>query len=872
MMASRHGELLKQYCRLCGTKTAIADNRNPYKKEAFERTIQEALHIDTKEEDGDVFPPFICLTCERKLARFKLLKRKKKVFTVNIPLREFKQHDDTCEMCKEVDGIAPTPNVVKAGMEAAEEYGLSFSKQHDRILIFSVIVKEHNVCVPKSIAIFEDRTWEVAFVGKKVAPSANILHGIPLLLDEESVKGLVRSVAESKVCVGNKDFVDFLKNKNIRGYVVDTNSEETVRSINCKLVAEDNGKCSVCSIQRSDLLSMKNRNRLSSPMKARVSSKAKLQSLSKKQLISRARNIQKDRMKVKSSQRRLQDKIRKMFREESVPVGDTEEIEKMVKGAAGVIEENLVDKSAQKLLWEEQTKALKTGDRRQMRWHPSVIRWAIAVHSKSPAAYKLIKDSKFLILPAIGTLTKYTHYTQPKTGVHHDMIQQTIKEMNLKHEFQRNVSLICDEMKTKSGIVYSSSTGELIGFVDVGSINNELRAFEKRLKEDTDELASHAFMIMVRGLFSPAKQAVALFPTSSLRSGEIYDCVMKTVLAVETAGLKVRVVVADGASCNRKFFRICTDDVHGYYTINPADQDRKIYFFCDVPHLLKTARNNLENSGFNRKSRNLQFGEKHMRWTHLIQLYEWDCTSDLRLLPRLSHEHLYLNPSLRMRVKLATQVLSKSVANALKLRSDNTGDTSTDGTRQFVEMFNKFFDCLNVSTASEGQRKRNPNLLPYRDVDDSRFEWLRDVFLQYLSDWEKAIADSPNLSAIERERRCISKETRDGLRITVNSFVELTKELLVEEGVQYVLSEKFSQDPIEEYFSKQRGAGGSNDNPTIQQVANNMLTLQVAGAAVKASKYGNVTKSDGTDDVQGLPLPKRKRHVGNMEHGSKKRK
>lgn len=68
------------------------------------------------------------------------------------------------------------------------------------------------------------------------------------------------------------------------------------------------------------------------------------------------------------------------------------------------------------------------------------------------------------------------------------------------------------------------------------------------------------------------------------------------------------------------------------------------------------------------------------------------------------------------------QVLSKSVANALKLKSDNTGDTSTDGTRQFVEMFNKFFDCLNVSTASEGQRKRNPNLLPYRDVDDSRFE------------------------------------------------------------------------------------------------------------------------------------------------------
>nr|XP_054764639.1 uncharacterized protein LOC129271286 [Lytechinus pictus] len=365
------------------------------------------------------------------------------------------------------------------------------------------------------------------------------------------------------------------------------------------------------------------------------------------------------------------------------------------------------------------------------------------------------------------------------------MIQEMLNEVNLEEDYKKNVTLVCDEMKLKSVVAYSSSTGKLLGFVNVGNINNEFREFERYSKGDLgEELATHAFMIMVRGIFCSMKQAVAFFPTTALRSGEIYDCVMRTVVKVETAGLKVRAIVSDGASCNRKFYKICSsEDNVGHYTFNPVDPQRRIYFFCDVPHLLKTARNNLENSGFNRQSRNLQYGQRHIRWTHLIRLYEWDSSSDLRLLPRLTPEHLYLNPSLRMRVKLATQVLSQSVANALKLQSQKTGDTSTDGTRQYIEMFNKFFDCLNVSTLLEGQRKRNPNMMPYSSVNDQRFEWLTDVFMRYIKDWEQDIADVPNLSALERQRRCISKETREGLGITVVSFVACTKELLQEEGV-----------------------------------------------------------------------------------------
>ena len=43
---------------------------------------------------------------------------------------------------------------------------------------------------------------------------------------------------------------------------------------------------------------------------------------------------------------------------------------------------------------------------------------------------------------------------------------------------------------------------------------------------------------------------------------------------------------------------------------------------------------------------------------------------------------------------------------------------------------------------------------------------------------------------------------------TVKSFVELAKYLLEQDGVQYILSERFNQDPIEEFFGQQRGHGG----------------------------------------------------------------
>ena len=69
----------------------------------------------------------------------------------------------------------------------------------------------------------------------------------------------------------------------------------------------------------------------------------------------------------------------------------------------------------------------------------------------------------------------------------------------------------------------------------------------------------------------------------------------------------------------------------------------------------------------------------------------------------------------------------------------------------------------------------------------------------------------------------------------VKSFVSLARELLVIDGVDFLLSEKLSQDPLEEHFAKQRKKGGCNENPTVEQFAQQEVLLNVMNSDLVAS-------------------------------------
>ena len=172
-------------------------------------------------------------------------------------------------------------------------------------------------------------------------------------------------------------------------------------------------------------------------------------------------------------------------------------------------------------------------------------------------------------------------------------------------------------------------------------------------------------------------------------------------------------------------------------------------------------------------------------------------------------------------MKLATQVLSKSVM----LVFQESGDEKVLETARFCGMMNDFFDCTNVRSLTEFVRKRNQFIKPYEPPDDERFAWLVNVFLKFLDDWRQSTLDRPgNFTADERGKMFLSLQTYVGLKISVYSHIEAIQ-FLLGVGFQYVLSERFMQDVLEDYFGHQHSKGGRSDNPTAQQFGYNDLTI-----------------------------------------------
>ena len=248
---------------------------------------------------------------------------------------------------------------------------------------------------------------------------------------------------------------------------------------------------------------------------------------------------------------------------------------------------------------------------------------------------------------------------------------------------------------------------------------------------------------------------------------------------------------------------------------------RFIFFFADSPHLLKTARNCLYNSGSGSRSRLMWNDGNYVLFHHIANLFYSDQELALHSLPKLTLDHIVLTSYSKMKVKLATQVLSKSVAIAL----EESGDEEVLGTAKFCRMMNDFVDCTNVRSTTEYVRKRNDLIKPYSSCDDSRLTWLKDVFLQYLDDWKRSTLTRPGVYSLDdRGKMFLSIQTYNGLKISVNSHVEAIK-FLLSQGFQYVLTERFMQDVLEDYFGHQRAKGGRSDNPTAQQFGYNDLTI-----------------------------------------------
>ena len=115
----------------------------------------------------------------------------------------------------------------------------------------------------------------------------------------------------------------------------------------------------------------------------------------------------------------------------------------------------------------------------------------------------------------------------------------------------------------------------------------------------------------------------------------------------------------------------------------------------------------------------------------------------------------------------------------------------------------------------------------------------------------------------------LSAETREGLRITVTSFVAIVKELFQHPELKgkYLLSERFSQDPLEIFFGRVRLAGGRNANPSVKsmQEATDVIRLQASSVLDAVRSSSNLKKrlfdtSPTVQEADTVQLQKRRKN------------
>ena len=395
---------------------------------------------------------------------------------------------------------------------------------------------------------------------------------------------------------------------------------------------------------------------------------------------------------------------------------------------------------------------------------------------KSFGLPSLFMESRHLPIESFGRvvlwriLHDYENYFPPKAGINTENVDALRKKSASFTGNQRYVVLVMDEIKIQSDLVFDKNSGDLVGFMNLGDPMTNFACLD-----DKDMIATHALAFLVRGLCTDVKHIIAYFFTGNVTSYQLMPIFWKVVSTLELS-LHLWVVALvndDGASPNRKLFnlhvKLAIDrkcDVV-YKAINLFAPSRFIYFFADVPHLMKMARNCLYNSGSGSHSRLMWNDGKYLLFKHIADIFYRDQAVVLHVLPKLTLEHIVLTSFSKMKVKLATQVLSRSVALPLQ----ESGNTEVLGTAE-----------------------------PYTTVDGDRFAWLCDVFLQYLENRKRStLQRDGEYSADDRTKMFLSTQTHEGLQISVHSHIEATQ-FLLQQGFQYVLSEQFMQDVLEDYF------------------------------------------------------------------------
>ncbi|CAI6354012.1 unnamed protein product [Macrosiphum euphorbiae] len=419
------------------------------------------------------------------------------------------------------------------------------------------------------------------------------------------------------------------------------------------------------------------------------------------------------------------------------------------------------------------------------------------------------------VLPCRKTLSNMLALIPINTGIDPTLIKvlkENVKNLKPKYRF---CSILFDEISLNAGLQYNSNEGTIYGFEE----NNSGR---------TQQFADHSLVFMIRGIVKNFKQPICYsFCKSTTNRHDLAHQIREVIKAVQSTGLKVISTICDQGATNSAAINILINDTKAYYWKNNKEYNGdfyeveykfgnsteliKIFHLFDPPHLLKGIRNNL-------LTKNVSFdmdGKKVASWRDIMNLYELDSSiPDVKMLPRLTKEHVVPNEIRKMKVRNAAQVLSQIVSSIMAfLASKNLiGETAGD-TAKFCLFFDKLFDSVNSNYDKvvdgkiyrAGLKKNSPHHQLWKDS-------------------LKILSTMRFLSPSTGKPSTPQPPTLKNWIKTIKSFQNIFQ-VLSDKGIQVLLLRHFNQDSLENFFGALRALGYRNNNPTCEMFSSAYKTL-----------------------------------------------
>ena len=125
-------------------------------------------------------------------------------------------------------------------------------------------------------------------------------------------------------------------------------------------------------------------------------------------------------------------------------------------------------------------------------------------------------------------------------------------------DLAKYVTVVIDEMYIKAGLVFNKASGALVGFHNLGEVNDLLEDMEREVKNPNTRrpLAKVMLVFMIQGLFTSMKFPYVQFAANSTKGATLFPLFRQVVNRLTRLDLCVVAVTCDGASDNRWLFSL----------------------------------------------------------------------------------------------------------------------------------------------------------------------------------------------------------------------------------------------------------------------------------------------------------------------------